>query len=138
MAPFRHRLRVRFAECDPQGVVFNGHYLFYCDVAVTEIWREAVGAYTETMTELGVDLVVAEANVRYRDALRFDDECDLVVSIKHMGTTSMVTAIDCERVADGVVCAECELRQVFVKYGTTEKTPIPDGVRAALEPYANC
>ena len=41
---FRHRLplRVRWAEVDLQGVVFNGHYLAYCDVCVTEYWR-AIG-----------------------------------------------------------------------------------------------
>jgi len=43
-ADFRHRhaLRVRWAEVDMQGVVFNGHYLTYCDVCVTEYWR-AIG-----------------------------------------------------------------------------------------------
>ena len=43
-AEFRHRhaLRVRWAEVDMQGVVFNGHYLTYCDVCVTEYWR-AIG-----------------------------------------------------------------------------------------------
>ena len=131
---FRHPLRVRYAECDPQKVVFNGHYLFYFDVAVTELWREAVGPYEESMAEHDVDIVVAEANVRFRAPLRFDEEFDLVVTIAHLGTTSMVTQIACER--DGTVCAEGELRQVFVRYGTAEKTPIPDAIRSALEPYA--
>jgi acyl-CoA thioester hydrolase len=88
------------------------------------------------MTDLGVDLVVAEANVRYRDGLRFDEEVDLVVSIPHLGNTSMITKVDCVRVRDEVVCAECELRQVFVGFGTAEKTPIPDQIRRALEGYA--
>ena len=35
-----HPLRVRYAECDPQGVVFNSRYLEYFDVALTELWRE--------------------------------------------------------------------------------------------------
>ena len=36
---FAHPLRVRWAEADMQGVVFNAHYLLYFDVAVTEYWR---------------------------------------------------------------------------------------------------
>ncbi len=46
-ADFRHRmpLRVRWAEVDRQGVVFNGHYLTYCDVCVTEYWRAVGLAY---------------------------------------------------------------------------------------------
>ena len=114
--------------------MFNGHYLFYFDVAVTEIWREAIGPYAETMAEHGVDIVVGEARVSYRAPLRFDEEFDLVVTIPRLGTTSMTTAIAVER--DGEVCAEGELRQVFVRYGTGEKTPIPESIRAALEPYS--
>ena len=34
-APFVHRLRVRYGECDAQGVVFNANYLMYFDVALT-------------------------------------------------------------------------------------------------------
>ena len=42
-ASFVHELRVRYGECDPQGIVFNANYLLYFDVAFTELWREAVG-----------------------------------------------------------------------------------------------
>ena len=27
VAPFVHELRVRYGECDPQGIVFNANYL---------------------------------------------------------------------------------------------------------------
>ena len=40
---FRHPLRVRYHECDPQGHVFNANYLAYADIAVTELYREAFG-----------------------------------------------------------------------------------------------
>ena len=38
---FFHPLRVRWAEADMQGIVFNGHYLTYFDVAFTEYFRAA-------------------------------------------------------------------------------------------------
>src|ERR1700693_4601726 len=56
-APFIHELRVRYGECDPQGIVFNANYLLYLDVAFTELWRNAVGPWHE-MVERGVDAVV--------------------------------------------------------------------------------
>ena len=31
---FRHSIRVRYGECDMQGVVFNAHYLAYVDDAL--------------------------------------------------------------------------------------------------------
>jgi len=36
---FRHRLRVRWSECDSQGVVFYPNYLAYFDHLLTELWR---------------------------------------------------------------------------------------------------
>src|SRR5690606_20149900 len=36
---FSTSLRVRWAEVDMQGIVFNGHYLTYADVGITEYFR---------------------------------------------------------------------------------------------------
>ena len=76
--PFRHSLRVRYHECDPQGHVFNANYLAYADIAITELYREAFGSWEVPMDEHGLDMVVAEANARYLAPLRFDEEIDLV------------------------------------------------------------
>jgi len=132
---FHHRLRVRFAECDPQGIVFNSRYLEYFDIAITELWRETIGPYQEATERLGIDLVVAEARIRYLAPLRFDEEFDLVVSLARLGTTGITTAIAIERV-DGVRVAEGEIRHVVVRFGGIEKAAIPAELRAALEPYA--
>jgi acyl-CoA thioester hydrolase len=133
--PFRHRLRVRWSECDLQGVVFYPNYLAYFDHLLTELWREAVGPYGE-ITQLGIDLLVAEANIRYRESARFDDEIDVVAAISRLGTTSMTTGLTIERVEDGAVLAEGELRHVFVDPDNFEKREIPSGVRAALSRFA--
>jgi len=100
-------------------------------VIITELWRE-LGGYSE-MVENGQDLVVAEATVRYRSPLRFDDEFDGLARIAHLGETSMVVAISLER--DGEVCADGENRYVFVASDGSGKTPIPDRLRTAMEPF---
>ena len=56
---FQHRLRVRWAEIDGQSVVFNGNYLTYFDVAVTEYWRALGWVYPDRLTERGVDTFAA-------------------------------------------------------------------------------
>ena len=128
-----HSLRVRFAECDPQGIVFNGRYLEYFDVALTELWREAFGGYDEIMIENDVDIVVAEARVRYLAPLRFDDVFELRVTIDRLGTTSMSTALAVVR--EGETVAEGEMRHVFVRRDDGVKATIPDPIRTALAPY---
>ena len=80
-APLRHRMRVRYAECDPQGIVFNANYLLYADIAITELYREAFGSWGEAMRGHGIDMLVAEANVRYLATMHFDERFDLRVSL---------------------------------------------------------
>lgn len=137
-APFRHRLRVRYSDCDPQGVLFNANYLTYFDIAITELYREAMGSY-ERMRELGVDLVVAEATVRYLAPIRFDEEVELQATVTRLGTTSISTGFELHRLTApeaSRLAAQGSLRHVVVDLETAVKTPIPEAVRAELEPYS--
>jgi acyl-CoA thioester hydrolase len=131
--PHRHPLRVRYHECDPQGVVFNANYLAYADMAITELFREAFGSWQAPMSEHGLDMVVAEANVRYRAPLRFDEEVQLVSSIERIGETSLVCSIAIER--NGEAAAEVTIRHVFVDEATRAKAPIPAAMRERLAAY---
>lgn len=131
-SPFRHRLRVRYSDCDPQGVLFFANHLTYFDVAITELWREAVGPYGE-MTAAGIDMVVAEATIRYRAPADFDAEVEVSAEVVRLGTTAMTTRLQISREEE--LLSEGELRHVFVAAGSSEKTEIPDRVRTALEPY---
>jgi len=126
---FVHELRVRYGECDPQGIVFNANYLLYFDVAFTEYWRDRVGRWDD-MVSFGVDVVVAEANLRFRAPARFDDVLALEVTTEELGKTSMTTRIDVQR--DGELLVEMRLRHVFVDRATWSKTAMPDGIREQL------
>ena len=125
-----HRIRVRYAECDLQGHVFNANYFLYFDIALTELWRAAAGGYQE-MLDNGFDLVVVEATARFRAPARFDDDLDLEVTVSHLGTTSMRT--DLRVLRDGDPLVEGQMVHVFIEKGTTAKAPIPPEIRAALE-----
>jgi len=86
---FLHRLRVRWAESDPQGIVFNGHYLTYFDVGITEYWRALGVPYPSTIERFGVDLFVVKATVEYHVPARYDDELDIGVRVGRIGNSSM-------------------------------------------------
>jgi acyl-CoA thioester hydrolase len=129
---FRHEIRVRYAECDAQGCVFNSNYLMYFDVVMTEFWRELVGSYQE-MVDGGTDMVVAEAGVRYRRPVIFDDLIAIEAVLSRLGETSITTELAVLR--EGEVAAEGTLRHVFVTTGTSETVAIPANLRAALQPY---
>lgn len=128
-----HELRVRYGECDPQGIVFNANYLLYFDVVFTELWRAAVGPWQE-MVKRGVDAVVAEANLNFRAPARFDDELQLRARITRLGRTAITTEIDVMREQELLVAGW--LRHVCVDTQTWAKTEVPDWVRSGLRRFA--
>jgi acyl-CoA thioester hydrolase len=129
-----HHLRVRYNECDAQGHVFNANYLVYFDVALTELWREALGSY-EALTADGLDMVVAEVGVRFRAPARFDDELTITLAVERLGNTSMVSAIGIAR--DGETLAEGRIVHIFVRADSVgEKVSIPDHVRRTLRRFS--
>ncbi|HCT78109.1 MAG TPA: acyl-CoA thioesterase [Micromonosporaceae bacterium] len=127
--PFVHRLRVRYSECDQQGVVFNGNYLFYYDVALTELLRIRIGSY-QAFIDSGFDIVVAEARLRFHNGARFDEDVDIEMPVHHLGTTSMIVhpvfRVDGRLVVDG------EVRHVFVDPESLTKKPMSQEIRDAL------
>jgi acyl-CoA thioester hydrolase len=130
--PFAHSFRVRYAECDPQGVVFNAHYLAYLDTTITELWRQAVGGY-QSMIDRGIDMVVVQTTLRFHQPARFDDLLTLEVEITRLGNTGISSAHRIIRDTDLVL--EGSLHHVLVDLKTRSKAPIPDWLRSGLEPW---
>jgi acyl-CoA thioester hydrolase len=130
---FAYPLRVRYGECDPQGIVFNANYLLYFDVVFTEFWRAALGPWQE-LKDAGVDLVVANAKIDFRASARFDDELTLGARIERLGTTSIATEFDVMRDSELLVAGR--LVHVCVSSTDWSKIDLPDWVRAGLAPYA--
>ena len=126
---FVHRLRVRYHECDAQGVVFNANHFAYFDVALTELWRDRFGSY-QALVDSGTDVVVREATATFHGPVRFDDEIDLHVRVERLGTTSMVLALQERRGED--VLVDGRMAYVFVDPATGAKKEIPAHVRGKL------
>ena len=131
---FTHRIRVRYAECDAQGVVFNAHYYAYFDILMTELWRENIGPY-EDMVANGADMSVVASGARFIAPARFDDLIDLNAQVSRLGNTSMSTAIRITRSSDDALLVDGEIHHVFVDPATYTKRAIPEDVRAGLEPF---
>ena len=131
-APFVHRFRVRYHECDAQGIVFNANWLTYFDVTLTEWFREAFGSY-DALVESGSDVVLAETTVTFRGSARFDDELAVAAAIERLGNSSMIARFTASR--DGEALVEGRTVYVFVDPKTMAKREIPDDVRAKLGAY---
>ena len=118
---FFHGLRVRWAEVDPQGIVFNAHYLTYADVAFTEYMRTIGFPYPDGLQALGTDLFAVSASLDYQGSARFDDELEIGVRVERIGRTSIRFLIGVFRNREILVTA----RLTFVNATREGVTPTP-------------
>jgi YbgC/YbaW family acyl-CoA thioester hydrolase len=134
-ADFRqhHRLRVRWSELDMQGVVFNGHYLNYMDIAVGEWWRAMAMPYASAMATMGGEFFARKSGVDYLAPAHMDDVIDVCVRDGRLGNSSMV--IEGALFVDGRLIATSELLYVFADLQTRVPTRIPDAFRAMLQRF---
>lgn len=135
---FRHRmpLRVRWAEVDRQGVVFNAHYLLYADVCVTEYWRAIGMRYPADFEPLGSDLYVRKATVDYRAAALYDDELEVCGRIARIGGSSLQFSVGMfRRGAVGAPLVAVDLVYVYVDAATKKARRIDDALRAKIRAF---
>ena len=129
---FQFVLRVRYAECDAQHVVFNARYADYADLAVTEYFRALLGGYKELLAR-GIDNQVVKMVVEWKAPARFDDVLCISVKLKHMGNTSFTVQFAFYEQSAMRHLADAEIVYVVVDAKTYQKMPIPPDMRSALE-----
>ena len=135
---FRHRmpLRVRWAEIDRQGVVFNAHYLLYADVCVTEYWRAVGLRYPADFEPLGSDLYARKATVDYRAAALYDDELDICGRIARIGGSSLQFSVGMFRRGQGQApLVAVDLVYVYVDAATKTPRRVDDVLRAKIRAF---
>ena len=79
---FFYTLRVRYAEIDAQGIVFNAHYLTYFDCAITEYYREIKYDYYTEVKKSKKDYHVIKTILNYKKPILFDDLLIFFLQIK--------------------------------------------------------
>src|SRR5215472_1603799 len=74
---FRYYLRVRYAECDAQKVVFNSRYSEYVDIATLEFLR-ALG-FGEALINGSFDFQLVKQTVEWKAPAHFDQVLEFPV-----------------------------------------------------------
>ena len=86
---FFHDLRVRYAEVDSQGIVFNAHYLTYFDTAITEYIRNINYDYKTLVSRRGLDFHLIKSTVEYLKPIGFDEIIEIGVTTHKIGKSSL-------------------------------------------------
>jgi acyl-CoA thioester hydrolase len=85
---FFEPMRVRWAEVDMQGIVFNPNYLVYADNAMTEYMRAVGFPYPQALLPFGADIFAAGSSIDFKASARFDDLIRVGARIERFGRTS--------------------------------------------------
>jgi acyl-CoA thioester hydrolase len=128
--PFTHELRVRYSECDSQGVVFNANWFLFVDVAMMEFWRRLVGGYRCLQDDFGLEVVMAKNGADFRAPAHFDDVIGVTPTIERVGNSSLRMNFAVTR--DGDTLWEAFAIYVFVDATSMRPTPIPGAIRERL------
>lgn len=126
----RRQETVRFSECDPAGIVYNGNFLMYVELAMSDIWDEVCGGYL-ALQELGYLIPVVSTELNFHRPMRPGTDFVTSAQIIRLGNSSMKTKVAVESeeglVLDGI------LNHVLVDAKTLKSTPIPDHLRERLQ-----
>ena len=133
---FKHsvKFRVRYSETDKMGVVYHSNYIEYYEVARTECIR-SLGLPYSKLEERGVILPVTKIESIYKGSLYYDDEVEIVASVREMPGFKMIFDYDVLREGKLVNKGVSEL----LFYDVEKKRPCkaPKELTEALKPYFN-
>jgi len=123
----------RWADDDVYGHLNNAVYFELIDTAVNGHLAETVGRDIRTLPTIGV---VAEVSCRYFREVGYPEPIDLGLVVDRVGTSSVVYRIGLFQGEGDEAAAEGRFVHVYVDNSDPARpvTPLPDEVRAAVEP----
>ena len=126
------QVRIEWGDCDPAGIIFYPRYFEIFDASTAMLFEAALGMTKFQMFKAlpfsGFPLVRTHA--KFIKPTRFGDDVTVDSRIA-FGRSSF--EIEHKLSLDGVLCAECEEKRVWVvrdAEGKLKPHPVPDEVRA--------
>lgn len=128
--------RVRYAEIDGQGVVFNAHYLTYFDTAITEFMRYLGYDYMGQVGRTGEDFHLVKSLVEYKAPIRFDAEIEVHVRAGRIGRTSLTFELAIFPKGSDQMLAAGEIVWVNTDQKTHTTAPVPEDLVTLIDAAA--
>ena len=135
---FATPLRVRWQECDAQGIAFNGSYLGWLEVAQAEYFRNLGFSIYRIAAAGYFDSAVVKATLEYRAPVRVDQPLELRARVPRIGNTSLTLAVGI--FTDGSSPDDAALTRIEAIYvgfhaDTGATRPVPASIRTLVESW---
>jgi acyl-CoA thioester hydrolase len=127
-AAYRHRLCVRFRDCDAMGHVNHAVYFTYFEQGRLTFWREVTGSPSPHTR-----VIIAHAECDYRSPAHFGDELEVRVAVGEIGRSSFTLTYEIVHVAANRLVATGKTVMVSYDYEKGATMPMPAATRELLE-----
>lgn len=129
-------VRVRWQECDAQGIAFNGSYLGWLEIAQAEYFRNLGFSIYRVAAAGYFDSAVAKVTIEYKAPVRVDEMLDLRARVARIGNTSL--ALEVAIFAQGGAPTDTPLTTMEAIYvgfhaDTGETRRVPDAIRELVD-----
>jgi acyl-CoA thioester hydrolase len=132
---FKHTLRVRWKECDIQGIAYYGSYIDFIDVAQAEYFRN-LGILTHQANDRKVfDLAAVKVTLEYKSPARIDELIDIFLKVEKIGRTSIDKRSEIYR--SGTDELLCSGQSVSVNFDSElgKSRDVPAEIRAIIDKF---
>jgi acyl-CoA thioester hydrolase len=134
---FRHHctLRVRWSECDAQGIVYYARYFDYVDIGLAEYFRNLGMRLYDEKQRAHFDTATVKATLEYKAPARVDDVLNVYTRIVKIGATSITAETEIYRERSGELLTWVETVSVGFDSATGTSRVVPDDVRARVNRF---
>ncbi|MDA5194496.1 acyl-CoA thioesterase [Govanella unica] len=133
---YSYPLRVRYSEIDGQGIVYNAHYMTYCDIATTEYMRAlGIALDVETARASGADVHLVKATFEWKAPALADQELDILVRTERIGRSSLTLVIEIHPRDEDSLLLRSEIVYVYTDQTTRRSTPLPEDWIARIQAF---
>ena len=132
---FSTTIRVRWMEGDAQGIVFNGAYLDYLEIAQAEYFRNLGFSIYQIAKSGYFDSAVVKTTIEFKRPAKIDQLIDLYTRVVSIGTTSITLDLEIyPKSSDQMLTS---IQAVYVGYNskTGETRVVPEAIRTLVNQF---
>ena len=134
-ARFERAQLIRFAHCDPAGIIFFPQYLVLFNQLTEDWFNEGLGVgYADMIVGRKVGLPIVNLQCDFRAVSRLGDTVTLGVSVEHLGSRSLRRNFECTS-GDELRVRSTQVL-VFTDLTTHRSREVPADIRRAIEAFA--
>ena len=132
--PYERSKLIRFAHCDPAGIVFYPRYVELCNEVVEDWFAEALGiGFPELHMERRLGVPAVRLDVEFVAPSHYGDTLLFRLSVVEVGRTSMSLAI--AATCGDEVRLRIRLKVVLLSLETRRPVAFDDAWRARIAPF---